>query len=902
MSGNKKLWLGLIWTLIDRYQIKTGHRRVSTKQAMLAWVNGLIPHLEIKNFSTDWNNGIALCALIDAIRPGLCPNHASLNPKTGLTNCELGMELAEKHLNIPPLLDPADLNNPIVDDLSVMTYLSYFTENANEALLRWIQEKIPEQQVENFGTDWNNGIALSALVDAMNPGLLPRYKDLKATQALDNVKRAMAIAEDRMGVDKTLEPSEITDPKVDQTALAAYLMQFQHATLKAAPGQCATDGGGLQSAIVNQRAEFKLDASRAGEGRPQISVTGPKTSPGVEISQSKPHIYTVSYTPKEVGVHRVDVNFEGQPVPKSPFKVPVVNPNACHVTGSGIGQEGCMIGKPLEFIVNTENAGPGQLATALFGPTGSLPLSTAEKDGKGTFSATPSMAGNYSLEIKWSGFSVPGSPFSLRVSDPLKCQLLINTKQDQLEKVGVPVEITVDTRQAGSGNLTAVAKGPSRTVHLQAEEADDSTRTIIFIPGEAGVNDVSVYWNGTEIPRSPLCMNVVDPSLCFFEQVPSYAQVAKEVNLRLLTQQNISAPLQVKAQNETGGLVACTVVPKGSASDGVFDIKFKPSQVGTLEVDANWAGDQVPQCPFDIKVCDASKCSAYGPGLLKEGGKLGEPVQFTVQAKDAGDGALVVRPRGQKTTNSASIRDNGDGTYDVTFTPWEVGPHEIDVEWGGAPLPSSPYHVDIQGRVMLSQLTASGEGLKEALVLSPTEFQLSAGEPGLTEEGQLQVEVQAVQDEAAVDITDSGDGNYTITYVAPSSGQYLINVLYGGEHMPGSPFRSIVQPRPDATKCEVTGLEADAQHVAGDPIEVSVSTKDAGHGVLKVTARGPGDKQARVFMAKDDTEHSIRIDTGLPGKYTVNVLWSNEPVTGSPFQVNVSSRLTPQQMQVRTRI
>jgi filamin len=39
-----------------------------------------------------------------------------------------------------------------------------------QRLLAWIQSKIPEKNITNFTTDWNDGTAIAALVDALAPG------------------------------------------------------------------------------------------------------------------------------------------------------------------------------------------------------------------------------------------------------------------------------------------------------------------------------------------------------------------------------------------------------------------------------------------------------------------------------------------------------------------------------------------------------------------------------------------------------------------------------------------------------------------------------------------------------------------------------------------------------------
>jgi hypothetical protein len=56
-NGRIKLILGLIWTLILRYQIKNDDE-------LLRWVQSKIPTYNITGFTGDWNDGRAICALV----------------------------------------------------------------------------------------------------------------------------------------------------------------------------------------------------------------------------------------------------------------------------------------------------------------------------------------------------------------------------------------------------------------------------------------------------------------------------------------------------------------------------------------------------------------------------------------------------------------------------------------------------------------------------------------------------------------------------------------------------------------------------------------------------------------------------------------------------------------------
>jgi len=81
-----KLILGLIWTLILHYSIsmpvwddedREKHQEQTPKQRLLGWVQNKQPDKPVTNFTTDWNDGRALGALVDGIAPGMSSSSSS---------------------------------------------------------------------------------------------------------------------------------------------------------------------------------------------------------------------------------------------------------------------------------------------------------------------------------------------------------------------------------------------------------------------------------------------------------------------------------------------------------------------------------------------------------------------------------------------------------------------------------------------------------------------------------------------------------------------------------------------------------------------------------------------------------------------------------------------------------
>ncbi|XP_023244648.1 filamin-A-like [Centruroides sculpturatus] len=183
VEGNLKLILGLIWSLILRYQM--GRTSFPPKKLMLSWLRAVLPDLNVTNFTSDWNDGIALSALLEYCKPGLFPRWKSLDRREGIKNCNNAMMVAKEEFNIPMILTPEDLSSQNLDELSGMTYLSYFMREESpgyHATLRWISRTLSDLNIQNFTTDWNSGIALCSLVHSFG-AYVPGFPNLSCNRS-----------------------------------------------------------------------------------------------------------------------------------------------------------------------------------------------------------------------------------------------------------------------------------------------------------------------------------------------------------------------------------------------------------------------------------------------------------------------------------------------------------------------------------------------------------------------------------------------------------------------------------------------------------------------------------------------------------------------------------------------
>lgn len=144
VDGNRKIILGLIWTLILRFTISDiNEEGMTAKEGLLLWCQrktACYEGVEVRDFSASWNDGLAFCALLDIHRPDLI-DFDTLDKSDHKGNMQLAFDIASKEIGIPDLLDVEDVADvPRPDERSLMTYIAY-----------WFHAFSAMERVENAG-------------------------------------------------------------------------------------------------------------------------------------------------------------------------------------------------------------------------------------------------------------------------------------------------------------------------------------------------------------------------------------------------------------------------------------------------------------------------------------------------------------------------------------------------------------------------------------------------------------------------------------------------------------------------------------------------------------------------------------------------------------------------------
>jgi actinin alpha len=127
-DNNRKLTLGLVWSVINKFQIEDiSVEEATARDALLIWCKKNTKGydgVDIQNFSSSWSSGLAFCALINHFRPEVLDYNA-LNKADHPNNCKVAFEACEK-LGITVYLDVEDVADVVPDDKSIVTQVSEF--------------------------------------------------------------------------------------------------------------------------------------------------------------------------------------------------------------------------------------------------------------------------------------------------------------------------------------------------------------------------------------------------------------------------------------------------------------------------------------------------------------------------------------------------------------------------------------------------------------------------------------------------------------------------------------------------------------------------------------------------------------------------------------------------------
>nr|XP_046153315.1 filamin-A-like isoform X8 [Oncorhynchus gorbuscha] len=657
---------------------------------------------------------------------------------------------------------------------------------------------------------------------------------------------------------------------------------------------------GLNNKVdVGKDQEFTVSTHGAGgQGKMDVKITSPSRRPipcKLE-SDTANEVHTVKYIPPEEGPYKVDISYDGNPVPGSPFTVEgVMPPDPSKVRAYGPGLQGGMVGKAAPFAIDTKGAGTGGLGLTVEGPCEAKIECQDNGDGSCSVSYLPTEPGEYAINILFAEQHIPGSPFKAMVQsvfDPSK----VTASGPGLErgKVNEAGSFVVDCSKAGEAELTIeIISDSGSKAEVRVQNNSDGTYSITYIPQFHGMYTITIKYGGHAVPKFPARVQV-DPAVDTSGVKVYGPGVEPRGVLREVTTHFI---VDARAKSKTGGshVKARIVNPTGANTDayitdkgeGTYRVEYAAYEDGMHLIEVLYDDVAVPNSPFRVPVtegCDPSRVRAYGPGL--EEGLVNKPNRFTVETRGAGTGGLGLAIEGPSEAKM-SCKDNKDGSCSVEYIPFTPGDYDVNITFGGLPIPGSPFRVPVRELVDPSKVRCSGPGLGSgvrARVLQT--FTVDTSKAGLAPLGVMLYGPTGVAE--PVNITDNGDGTHTATYTPAKDGPYTVCVKYADQEVPRSPYKIKTLPAHDASKVRASGPGLNAQGVpASLPVEFTIDARDAGEGLLTVQILDPEGKPKKANIRDNrDGTYTVSYVPDMAGRYTITIKYGGDEIPYSPYRIH----------------
>ena len=922
---NLKQILTLLWQLVVHYQVTKANQE--SKLLLLNWMDATLPDKNITNFTTDWNDGINLSALVDYCKPGLIPNHPFLEPSNALENITKAMALAEQHLGIPQIMQPDDFAAEKPDEQSVMTYLSLFccpTSPGEERLLSWIQKQIPSNNVTNLTTDWVSGEALGMLVNEVSANAYPTYDQHQHTSEEDNMencnkedtencKKSMDAAEEFLGIQSILKPEEFANPELSPIARATYLIQFYFAKIcpKVMDLHIPSKAGSGEMVWV----DLLCSEESLIVGQAYGSANG---SVPVETDTLTPNTYRVSFEAKYEDTYTLAVYVNGNRVKDSPFHVDLT-PSSVELINSIPPNR---VGLPVSLFFDTSDAGTGEMTAQAKGEkSGQAPCHIKQisaSEYKVFF--VPLEGDTYTLEVHFDRKQVQGSPFvfpltSIAQPGNVKCG------EPVFSQPHTPVILDIDVTNAGTGELTATCRGEtSGEIEVSFTWKHDHPTGLTFVPPLQEIYTLSVYFEEVEVNNSP-----------FFIDLRHIPPDATKVAVLRSPSRRLNAGEEIKICFDTteAGTGKLTAFCKGTnvgdvpltarqCSNYTHNVVFTPPEEDTYSIGVFWADNHIRGSPFKVTLTpkgepDASKCRVVSS--LVKSSFVNENISFEIDTADAGRGSLSVTATTQEgaaqTPYIEPIPERPE-VFKISYTPTTPGTHTLNLLWANKALPFSPLRLKIKE----IKLVPFGVPVVVNMMAKCRKVHLKAFAVHKERDSRHNITIKETEKE-----------HFRLSLKAKKEGLYLLHIQHQEREIPGSPLavnyvtyssgkksenkedgyidfvveselrEKRTKPTRKAKKVrkakrEVIGLDLhDIVLRVGVSHSFKLHCEELGKGIPEVTCNPEGGADITCTLVEGEKNtHLVKIEPLKVGKHVISVKFDGKHILGSPFKVEFKTR------------
>merc|ERR1719411_1171808 len=336
--------------------------------------------------------------------------------------------------------------------------------------------------------------------------------------------------------------------------------------------------------IVGKPVTFLVETSHAGPGNLEVTVNNGQVPTSAQAQGN--HTYAISFNPKEAKPHIVELKFNGENVPGSPFKCLVLD--AAKVNLSGEGLEKVSVGKMTSFVISGQGD-MGDPEVKILSPLREVVTSSINTDKEGQYEVeyTPEIVGDHQVEVKMAGLHVQGSPFIVKSYDA-SCVKVTDISPGTL---GKPVYFSIDASQAGAGNLEIIVSVNGKNVPNYVQSEGNAKFKVNFKPLEAQTHMLSVKFNNESVPNSPFACEIQGSKVVTLNGPGiQLCPVKKETHFTIDSSAGNAGDCVIKVHTPGGEVLPLSV--RGVTSNQQ-EVEYVPTEVGAHHVHVMLDGQPV---------------------------------------------------------------------------------------------------------------------------------------------------------------------------------------------------------------------------------------------------------------------------------------------------------------------
>ena len=552
----------------------------------------------------------------------------------------------------------------------------------------------------------------------------------------------------------------------------------------------------------------KLDIFCQGPGSALVKLVNQDSQSGLEVCE---------VTPSKPGRYRLDVLWGGKPIRGNPFYLNIKPPQK-RIGSSGLNleKENFRIGVPYRFRLNCSDIGQGELTVSSNpSPAADINVKRILGERKELYyqcQVIPRQIGQHELWIKFDGHHLEESPCKVHFKpcgDATKCAMVSSSSHHQ------NVVIQISTAGAGEGKLVAKVEELNKHMYsrelypVEMKQLSPELYEIKFNPGAMTECLLSVRYDNQHIPGSPFKISFCEVDRCGAtasgEGLVS-AQVGVWNHFHVSTENAGPGALWVRIESGTRERLDPIIT---RLSSSLLEVRYRPMELGNYSISLQWGQTAVHGSPFQMK------CYSTMVGILKPPPAevpLGIPVRFKVHSTGHGlslnDLSVVATNHlGERFKGKAQLT-NRNNNFDCTLVPPSKGKYRINVRWRENHIRGSPFDINVIVPPLPENVHVYG--LRRSVAVGKeSSFWIDTGGAGL---GLLSIAVHGNQHPFKIcSFSDPVNPHIVANCFCPTHmGDYIIDVRWSRQHIPGSPFAlTVLDGEEEDAVMGVSSKEAD---------------------------------------------------------------------------------------------